>query len=50
MTKPGLWLQRITTSEPTDEQLEVAITSLKTAFGEKYAEYAGQKYKAEAID
>ena len=50
MTKPGLWLQRITTSEPTDEQLEVAITALKTAFGDKYAEYAGQKYKAEAID
>jgi len=50
MTKPGLWLQRITTTEPTDEQLEVAITALKTAFGDKYSEYAGQKYKAEAID
>ena len=50
LTKPGLWLQRITTSEPTDEQLEVAITALKIAFGDKYAKYAGHKYKAEAID
>ncbi len=50
MTKPGLLLQRITTSEPTDQQIEVAITSLKTAFGDKYKKYAGQKYKAEAID
>ncbi|MBN2279798.1 MAG: DUF1385 domain-containing protein [Candidatus Marinimicrobia bacterium] len=50
MTQPGLWLQRITTQEPTDEQLEIAITALKTAFGSKYSEYAGQKYKAEAID
>ncbi|MFP4548589.1 MAG: DUF1385 domain-containing protein [Fidelibacterota bacterium] len=50
LTKPGLWLQRITTTQPTDDQLEVAITSLKTAFGDKYEEYRGQKYKAEAID
>ncbi|HEX8287102.1 MAG TPA: DUF1385 domain-containing protein [Pyrinomonadaceae bacterium] len=29
MTTPGLWLQNITTQEPDDEQLEVAIVSLK---------------------
>lgn len=29
LTKPGLWLQRITTREPDDSQLEVAIASLK---------------------
>lgn len=29
MTVPGLWLQNITTQEPDDEQLEVAIDSLK---------------------
>ncbi len=29
MTLPGLWLQNITTQEPDDEQLEVAIESLK---------------------
>ncbi|MBN1857781.1 DUF1385 domain-containing protein [Candidatus Bipolaricaulota bacterium] len=26
---PGLWLQRLTTAEPTDDMLEVAIASLK---------------------
>lgn len=29
LTKPGLWLQKITTREPDDSQLEVAIASLK---------------------
>lgn len=28
MTKPGIWLQNITTQEPSDEQLEVAIEAL----------------------
>ncbi len=28
MTKPGIWLQNITTQEPDDEQLEVAIKAL----------------------
>jgi len=27
---PGLWLQRITTKEPTDRQLEVGIKALKS--------------------
>ncbi len=31
---PGLWLQKITTKEPDDEQLEVALVSLKEALGE----------------
>jgi uncharacterized protein YqhQ len=31
MTAPGLWLQRITTSPPTDEQAECAITALDQA-------------------
>ncbi len=29
LTKPGLWLQLITTREPDDSQLEVAIASMK---------------------
>lgn len=28
MTRPGIWLQNITTQEPSDEQLEVAIEAL----------------------
>ncbi len=30
---PGLWLQKITTKEPTDRQLEVGIASLKAVVG-----------------
>jgi uncharacterized protein YqhQ len=33
MTKPGLWLQRITTREPDRDQIEVAIVSAKAALG-----------------
>ncbi len=29
MTRPGLWLQNVTTQEPSDDQLEVAIYALK---------------------
>ncbi|MBN2103025.1 DUF1385 domain-containing protein [bacterium] len=31
LVAPGLWLQRITTKEPDDSQLEVALVSLKAA-------------------
>jgi uncharacterized protein YqhQ len=31
ITRPGLWLQNITTREPDDEQLEVSITALKAS-------------------
>jgi len=30
---PGLWLQKLTTAEPTDDQLEVALTALKSSLG-----------------
>ncbi len=46
---PGLWLQRITTQPPDDEMVDVAITALKNAFGDKYNEMVGKKYSAEAI-
>ena len=29
ITRPGVWLQNITTQEPDDQQLEVAIEALK---------------------
>ena len=29
ITRPGLWLQNVTTREPDDSQLEVAIVALK---------------------
>ncbi len=31
VTAPGLWLQKLTTREPSDDQLEVALVSLKEA-------------------
>jgi uncharacterized protein YqhQ len=31
LTRPGLWLQRITTKQPTDEQAAVAIRALDGA-------------------
>jgi uncharacterized protein YqhQ len=30
---PGLWIQKITTQEPSDDQIEVAIVALKNALG-----------------
>lgn len=34
LTKPGLWLQKITTREPDDSQLEVAIAAMKAVIPE----------------
>lgn len=34
LTKPGLWLQRLTTLEPDDSQIEVAIHSMKAVIPE----------------
>ncbi len=31
LVRPGLWLQRITTKEPTDDQLEIAVLALERA-------------------
>ncbi len=33
LIQPGLWLQRITTSEPSTKQMEVAIVALESALG-----------------
>ncbi len=35
MVAPGLWLQNLTTRQPDDKQLEVAITALKAVLQEK---------------
>lgn len=39
LSAPGLWVQRITTKEPTDEMLEVAIISLKCALRDEFSEF-----------
>jgi len=38
ITSPGLWIQRITTKEPTDDMIEVAIVALKSALNEEFSE------------
>lgn len=48
-SQPGMWLQNITTKIPDDDQLEVAIHALKSAFGDSLPEYEGKQYKADAI-
>ena len=50
LAKPGLWLQNITTKNPTDNQLEIAIEALKSAFGENISNYEGKQHVAEAIE
>ena len=50
LAQPGLWLQNITTKQPDDEQVEVALEALKEAFGDKLSQYSsGETYVAEAI-
>ena len=34
ISKPGMWLQYITTNEPDDSQIEVAIAALKAVIPE----------------
>lgn len=38
LSAPGLWLQKITTQEPTDKQIEVAIVALKSALSDEFPE------------
>jgi uncharacterized protein YqhQ len=39
LSAPGLWVQRITTKEPTLDMLEVAIVSLKCALRDEFPEF-----------
>lgn len=32
LSKPGIWMQKITTKEPTDDMIEVAITAVEAVF------------------
>ena len=50
LARPGLWLQNITTKQPDDDQVEVALIALREAFGENLSQYTdGETYIAEAI-
>ena len=39
LSAPGLWMQKITTLEPTEDMLEVAIISIKCALRDDFAEF-----------
>jgi uncharacterized protein YqhQ len=39
LAAPGLWMQRITTREPDDDMIEVAIVATKSALHEEFAEF-----------
>lgn len=39
LSAPGLWVQRITTKEPTLDMLEIAITSIKCALRDDFPEF-----------
>ena len=39
ISAPGLWVQRITTKEPTPDMLEVAIVSTKCALRDEFTEF-----------
>ena len=39
LSAPGLWIQRLTTKEPDDSQIEVAIIALKTALPDVFPDY-----------
>jgi uncharacterized protein YqhQ len=46
---PGLALQKITTQEPDDDMLEVAIVALKAARGESYEQLLSKKEDSEVV-
>ena len=39
MSAPGLWVQKLTTKEPTEDMLEVAIISIKCALRDDFPEF-----------
>ena len=39
LSAPGLWVQRLTTKEPTEDMLEVAIVSIKCALRDEFPEF-----------
>jgi len=42
---PGLWMQRITTKEPDDSQIEIAITALKLSMPSVFPDFAPENGK-----
>ena len=50
LSAPGLWMQRLTTREPDEKQLEVAIAALKAALPDEFPEEAAAADSAAATE
>lgn len=50
LSAPGLWMQRLTTREPSEDQLEVAITALKYALPDEFPEFDRAYYTKQAVE
>lgn len=48
LSAPGIWMQKITTLEPTEKMLEVAICALKSAMPDEFPEFDPSVYKKTA--
>ena len=48
LSAPGLWMQNLTTREPDEGMLEVAIVSLKAALSEEFPEFDTSEYEENA--
>lgn len=44
MSAPGLWMQRITTKEPSDDQLAIAICAIKASMEEEFPDFDPSEY------
>ena len=50
LSAPGLWMQRMTTKEPDDDQIEIAIAAVKYTLKDEYPDFetyaiAGENYR-----
>ncbi|MBR2025280.1 MAG: DUF1385 domain-containing protein, partial [Clostridia bacterium] len=45
LSAPGLWMQRLTTKEPDDYQLAVAICAIKATMPEEFPDFDPMEYK-----
>ncbi len=48
LSTPGLWMQRLTTREPSEEQLEVAIAATMYALVDEFPDFDRATYASEA--
>ena len=47
---PGIWMQRITTREPDEKQLAIAICAIKSSMPEEFPDFDSSEYDIEVED